>query len=198
MKSLLIAEGHDGVAHLFGDLFSRDAWTVTVCRNGLRALETLRGSALYDAVLVNSRLHDVSGVDLITRIRALDHRKDVPIVMLTGTVSVEVVAAALAAGADDVLYKPVDVAILVATVSKCAERSVALFTSDSSPSSKGHVGRRCPHCGSAAVFAREHVFADRTGRIRGEDYRCRDCGQEFVLLPKLGVRQAEADGIIAR
>ena len=106
---------------------------MTAYRNGLRALETLRGSALYDAVLVSSRLHDVSGVDLITRIRALDHRKDVPIVMVTGTVSVEVVTAALAAGADDVLCKPVDVSILVATVSKCAERRVALFTSDSGP-----------------------------------------------------------------
>ena len=30
-------------------------------------------------------------------------------------------AGALAAGADDVLYKPVDVTILVATVNKCVE-----------------------------------------------------------------------------
>jgi DNA-binding response OmpR family regulator len=33
------------------------------------------------------------------------------------------VADALAAGADDVLYKPVDVAILVDTVNKCVERA---------------------------------------------------------------------------
>jgi DNA-binding response OmpR family regulator len=32
------------------------------------------------------------------------------------------VGAALAAGADDVLYKPTDVAIVVATVTKCVER----------------------------------------------------------------------------
>jgi FixJ family two-component response regulator len=42
--------------------------------------------------------------------------------MVTGSGDVDVVAAALAAGADDVLYKPVDVAILVDTVSKCVER----------------------------------------------------------------------------
>ena len=62
----------------------------------------------------------MGGVELITRIRALDHRRDVPIVMVTGTV--DVVAAALSAGADDVLYKPVDVDLLVDTVNKCVER----------------------------------------------------------------------------
>ena len=64
----------------------------------------------------------MDGVGLITRIRALDHRHDVPIVMVTGTVECAVVAAALAAGADDVLYKPTDVGIVVATVTKCLER----------------------------------------------------------------------------
>jgi DNA-binding response OmpR family regulator len=61
-------------------------------------------------------------VDVINRIRALDHRKEVPIVMMTGTLDMAVAAAALAAGADGVLSKPTDVAILVATVTKCVER----------------------------------------------------------------------------
>ena len=73
-------------------------------------------------MLVGYRFEGTNGVDLITRIRALDHRKDVPIVMMTGTVDVAVVAAALAAGADGVLNKPADVAILVATVTKCVKR----------------------------------------------------------------------------
>ena len=53
--------------------------------------------ASFDAVLVSNRLRDMGGVELITRIRALDHRKDVPIVMVTGSTEVAVVAAALAA-----------------------------------------------------------------------------------------------------
>ena len=40
----------------------------------------------------------------------------------------------------------------------------------------------CPHCGSAAILARDRLFSDsRAGRIRGEEYRCRDCSGEFVL-----------------
>jgi len=70
---------------------------------------------------VSNRLRDMGGVALITRIRAIDHRREVPIVMVTGTLEVAVVAGALAARADDVLYKPVDVTVLVATVNKCVE-----------------------------------------------------------------------------
>ena len=123
MKSLLIAEGDDRVAELFADLFVRDGWTVTTCLEGQRAADALGGRASYDAVLVSNRLHDMGGVELITRIRALPHRHGVPIVMVTGTVDCALLADALAAGADDVLYKPVDVVILVDTVNKCLERA---------------------------------------------------------------------------
>ena len=122
MKSVLIVEGNDGVADMFGALFASHEWHVTRYSDGRRASETLGGQGHYDAVLVGYRLEGIDGVELITRIRALDHRRDVPIVMVTGTVDVAVVAAALAAGADDVLYKPADVDILVATVTKYVER----------------------------------------------------------------------------
>jgi len=122
MKSILIADGNDSVADMLTYLFARHDWTVTRYTDGQRAGEELRGSAHYDAVLLGYRFDGIDGVELIKRIRALDHRKDVPIVMVTGTVECAVVAAALAAGADDVLYKPTDVAILVTTVSKCVER----------------------------------------------------------------------------
>ena len=122
MKTILIAEGDDRLAELFADLFALEGWTVAPYNTGQRAVDALAGSAPYDAVLVNNRLHGMSGVELITRIRALARRRNVPIVMVTGSGDVDVVAAALAAGADDVLYKPVDVVILVDTVNKCIER----------------------------------------------------------------------------
>jgi DNA-binding response OmpR family regulator len=123
MKAILIAEGDDRVADLFAYLFARDGWTVTTCLDGHRAADTLGGRTSYEAVLVSNRLHDMGGVELITRIRALEHRHDVPIVMVTGTLDSAIVAGALAAGADDVSYKPVDVVILVDTVNKCVERA---------------------------------------------------------------------------
>jgi DNA-binding response OmpR family regulator len=122
VKSILIADGNESVAELFAYVFASHDWNVTRYSDGKRAGEELCGRAHYDAVLVSYRFDDMDGVELIKRVRALAHRKDVPIVMLTGTVGLDVVTAALAAGADDVLYKPIDLAVLVATVSKCVER----------------------------------------------------------------------------
>jgi DNA-binding response OmpR family regulator len=122
-KSILIAEGDDRVAELFATLFARDGWTVSTCLDGQSAVDALRGDAPFDAVLVSNRLHGMSGVELITRTRALHHRQHVPIVMVTGTVECALLADALAAGADDALYKPVDLVILVDAVNKCVERA---------------------------------------------------------------------------
>jgi DNA-binding response OmpR family regulator len=122
LKSILIADGNERVAQMFAEVFASHDWHVTRYSDGRLAGEDLRGSAHYDAVLVGYRFEGVDGVDLIKQIRALDHRQDVPIVMVTGIVGVAVMATALTAGADDVLHKPTDVAIVVATVNKCVER----------------------------------------------------------------------------
>ena len=122
MKSILIADGNECVAEMFAYVFVHHDWTATQYSDGKRAAEDFCGRAHYDVVLVSYRFDGIDGVELIRQIRALDHRKDMPIVMVTGTVDLDVVAAALAAGADDVLYKPTDVAVLVATVNKCLER----------------------------------------------------------------------------
>jgi DNA-binding response OmpR family regulator len=122
MKSILIADGNKSVAEMFAYVFARHDWKVTRYSDGKRAVEELCGSAHYDAALVSYRFDGMDGVELIRFIRALDHRKDVPIVMVTGTLGLDVVTTALTAGADDVLYKPINLAILVATVSKCVER----------------------------------------------------------------------------
>jgi DNA-binding response OmpR family regulator len=102
--------------------FASHAWHVIRYSDGLLASDHLRGSAHYDAVLVGYRFEGVDGVDLIKQIRALDHRRDVPIVMVTGFVEVSVMAAALTAGADDVLHKPTGRGHVVATVNKCVGR----------------------------------------------------------------------------
>jgi len=122
MKSILIADGNTSVAEMFAYVFARHDWNVTRYSDGKRAGEELCGRTHYDAVLVSYRFDGMDGVELIKLIRALDHRKDVPIVMVTGTVGLDVVTAALTAGADDVLYKPIDLAILTATVNKCLEK----------------------------------------------------------------------------
>lgn len=121
MKSILIADGSEWVADLFADVFTCYEWVVTRHTNSQRAGDALRGGAPYEAILVGYRFDGgMDGVELIHQVRALDHRKDLAVVMVTGTGDA-VAAAALAAGADDVLYKPTDAGHVVAAVSKCVD-----------------------------------------------------------------------------
>jgi DNA-binding NtrC family response regulator len=122
MQSILIADGSEYVADLFADVFTCHAWAVTRYTDSQRAREALRGRAHYEAVLVGYRFDGGSdGVELINQLRAFDPRKEIAVVMITGTGDIAVVAAALTAGADDVLYKPVDADVVVAAVSNCVE-----------------------------------------------------------------------------
>jgi CheY-like chemotaxis protein len=74
-------------------------------------MDRLAGSAPYDVVLLSYRVPGADGVKLVRFIRALEHRVTAAVVMVTGTNGV--VEQARAAGADDVLLKPVNPSALV-------------------------------------------------------------------------------------
>ena len=122
VKSILIADSSDAVLALLAEAFALDGWAVTRTASSAWAAEALRGPDHYDALLLGYRFVDMDGVALITSVRALDHRRGLPIVLATANTTCEVVAAALAAGADDVVHKPTDIDTLVALVAKCVER----------------------------------------------------------------------------
>jgi DNA-binding response OmpR family regulator len=139
----------------------------------------------------------MGGVELITRIRALAHRQGVPIVMVTGTEECAVLADALAAGADEVLYKPTDVAILVDTVSKCVEgvgggahrwgrsderRPGAAPMSPPDLSLPETDARRCASCRSPQVLPIGRVIAI-AGMIKQKHW-CEGCGTVFLFVRK--------------
>jgi CheY-like chemotaxis protein len=106
MKSIFIAEGTRSVARLFAAVFTHHNWKVTSSNDGKSAEEALRGSEHYDVVLVSYEVPGTNGVKLTKLVRALEHRKHTPVVMVTGTTGIE--AEAFRAGASAVLHKPVD------------------------------------------------------------------------------------------
>jgi CheY-like chemotaxis protein len=60
----------------------------------------------------------MTGIELIRRVRGLEHRRRIPMIMVTGSLDFEVVMAALVAGADEVLHKPLHIPSLVEVVQK--------------------------------------------------------------------------------
>ena len=116
MKSLLLIDGSEIIVKLFAEFFEKRGWTVATCGNRESAIERLAGDRHYDAIVLSNRVPGTTGVELVRFIRSLEHRKMTAVVMVTG--SSEVTEEALAAGADEVLVKPLNPHALVWAVDK--------------------------------------------------------------------------------
>lgn len=69
-----------------------------------------------DLILLDLNLPDIPGHEVLRRLRAGARTRDIPVIVLTATRDSDVRLAAFASGADDVIVKPADDAILLARV----------------------------------------------------------------------------------
>ncbi len=112
--AVLVIEGDASVAGLFMEIFSQEGWDVTAPRVGASVARALLSDNYYDLITVSYRFHAANGVEMIRLIREIEHRKETPVLMVTGRP--EVTGEALEAGANEVLIKPIEPSRLVAAV----------------------------------------------------------------------------------
>lgn len=117
--AVLHVEDHALVADLVRQTLEEEGWSVETCDGGAGALERLESGARYDVLIFDNQLPDGSGVELIRRTRALAHRQQTPIIMLSGD---EVELKARRAGANAFLKKPDDVSVIAETVARLLAR----------------------------------------------------------------------------
>lgn len=80
---------------------------------GAEALQLARGE-LPDLILLDVKLPDIDGIDVCERLKADPVTRDIPVVMITAFNDARARMAALRAGADDYLSKPIDDLVLLA------------------------------------------------------------------------------------
>jgi putative two-component system response regulator len=81
--------------------------TITDCADGAKAAE-LCGVSHFDAILVDYEMPGINGIELVRILRALDHFRTIPMIMVTATRDQTVKVKALEAGFNDFLAKPFD------------------------------------------------------------------------------------------
>jgi len=104
LPAVLIIEDDPQLAKNIQTYLARSGFEVRSCtsgEDGLKEFERFKP----DVLLLDFRLPDLDGVEVLKRLRALDTR--VQVIMMTGEGSVEVAVAAMKAGAHDYLTKPV-------------------------------------------------------------------------------------------
>ena len=116
MKSMLVIDGWESIANLFAQIFERRGWDVDTCGDRDYAIERLARNKPYDVILLSYRAPGTTGLQLVRLIRSFEHRRMTGVVILTA--SGDITEEAFAAGADEVLLKPIKMDALVWVVDR--------------------------------------------------------------------------------
>ena len=134
-RRILVADADEQVRAAAHALLERYGCTVETARDGTEAASMVRacGAEVYDVIIADIRLPDMSGYELLLRLREL--RDSVPLVLMTGFGydPGHSIVKARQAGIDLVLFKPFRVDQLLDTVEKVLARAPALVGEGGAP-----------------------------------------------------------------
>lgn len=103
--TILLVDDEPEVLHLVTRILSAEGTVMIEARTGAEALAVARQTRL-DLVILDIKLPDMSGTEVLRRIRRID--SGVPVIMVTSYGSVETVRTSMECGAFDYLTKPFD------------------------------------------------------------------------------------------
>jgi two-component system, OmpR family, alkaline phosphatase synthesis response regulator PhoP len=127
-EHLLVVEDESHLAEVIADNLTLEGWQVEVLRDGVAALERIRGSS-PDLVLLDVMLPSLDGFSVCRALR--EEGNHVPILFLTARGGRDDRVQGLEAGGDDYLTKPFDLQELILRV-RAILRRTAWFTTPSS------------------------------------------------------------------
>ena len=117
---ILVAEDNDVNQILISAVLTRMGHLVHMVANGHLAVEAVRRGD-YDLVLMDLQMPGMDGMEATQAIRALGGaRAELPIIAMTANAFEEDRQACLAAGMDDYVAKPIDVAHLAQAIARCS------------------------------------------------------------------------------
>jgi two-component system nitrogen regulation response regulator GlnG len=120
MARLLVIDDEPNVLYSIRKGFQSDTLEVDVVPSGRQGLERIR-QARPDAVILDVRLSDMSGMDVFDQIREIDAR--LPVILITAHGTTETAIEATKRGAFEYLIKPVDLHQLREVVQRALELS---------------------------------------------------------------------------
>lgn len=108
------------------DAANRDLYRAILGRDGIRVIDTNRGSTVVDLVrqhrpdlvLLDWRLPELSGEQVLQALKADPDLRDIPVIAVTGVAEIAV-ESGKEAGFYDVLFKPIRLNVLIEAVWRC-------------------------------------------------------------------------------
>jgi DNA-binding NtrC family response regulator len=121
-EKILVVDDQPSVRFGLRQLLEGEGYRVLEAETGAQALPIVTENAL-EVILLDLRLPDVSGLELLTRIKEIDD--DVPVIILTAHGTIETAILALKNGAENFFTKPFDPESLLILIAKTLEQSRA-------------------------------------------------------------------------
>lgn len=105
---VLLVEHDDSTRQVVTALLRKCGYRVAAVADAMKAWEVMRGRAYaFDLVLTEVNMPTLSGIDLLSRIVAVDECRNIPVIMMSSQDSIGTVLKCMQNGAVDFLVKPV-------------------------------------------------------------------------------------------
>lgn len=110
--SILVVDDTLANRRLYGTILRKSGFDVVTAQGGAQALQLI-SEQLPSLVVLDYMMPDVDGIEVLKHLRAEPRTAGLPVVMLTASAEPDHIDAALAAGANDYITKPVNGKLLV-------------------------------------------------------------------------------------
>ncbi len=118
---VLIIDDEPASRDVLGKFMGKLGYASSEAADGASAFEHIQ-SDHPDVILLDLILPDTSGEAILDRLRADEHLRHIPVVILSGVNDMDRISSCLEKGADDYLVKPFNTTLLQARVAGCIER----------------------------------------------------------------------------
>jgi DNA-binding NtrC family response regulator len=118
---ILIVDDEERFRNTMRKLLSIEDYDASVAGSGSEALDALRENS-YDLVILDVRMPEVSGVQVLSEIKKLD--PTIEVIIMTGYASVDTAKEIMKLGAYDYLLKPYAISELLEKIDAAYERKL--------------------------------------------------------------------------
>ncbi len=127
-KKILVVEDNSDARELLAFFFKRSGYEVIEAANGLEAIDQTH-AAHPNLILMDLGLPKLTGDQATARLKADPSTKDIPVIICTAFHKGTLVDKAMAAGAAELLLKPIDMKVLLGVLRRHLEIETANPTS---------------------------------------------------------------------
>lgn len=116
VRRVLVADDEPHIRRVLTTLLEAHGFEVDTARDGLEALELLRSATEYSVILLDLTMPGATGMEVLENLAKLEHRKDIPALVLTAKGQDADRELAFNLGARDFITKPFSPKKLIARI----------------------------------------------------------------------------------